>query len=434
MTRLAQPALYCMAAILPGLLHQPARAQVAESVVQPGPGFHLPTLGGSLTYALSASESVSSGIYQQGGPAVSSNVSGDAAYISESPTHPFSVIYSGAVLAANANQPTTVAQNLGLSQVLSTRQFRFTLTDQVNYLPLSPTTGLSGIAGLGDMGTNPPVTGPVTGQNPLTGYSPRVNNSTTLGVVGRLTGKTSLTGSGSFVMQRFTGDAGQSAGLVDSNNAVGSLGASHTLDARSSLGASYTRSKITYSPDTSASAFNVEGLNFNYSRQLTRSFGLDASVGPQWVKTSASGGNSSLNLATDIVAHYTNRATTAVATYVRGTNSGFGVTPGGFSDSIDSSASRRFFHVWNGAVTVNYTRTANPAGLGLPGFSLDTFVAGVQASRGINRTLSTFASYNAQHQSAGGVASTSGAFRGLYQVFAFGVTYSPRTVSLGESQ
>jgi hypothetical protein len=235
-------------------------------------------------------------------------------------------------------------------------------------------------------------------------------------------------------MQRFTGDASQTAGLVDSNNAVGSLGASHTLDARSSLGATYTLSKITYSPDTNASAFNVKGVNFNYSRQLTRGLGMDASIGPQWVSTAAAADHTSLDLATDIVVHYTNRATTAVASYVRGTNSGFGVTPGGFSDSLNTSASRGFFRVWNGAVTVNYTRTANPAGLNLPTFSLGTFVAGVQASRGITRTLSTFASYNAQHQSASGIASTSGAFRGLFQVFAFGVTYSPRTLALGENR
>ena len=433
MKRLARVVLPCLAAVAPHASQ--LLAQVAPAVVGPmaAPGFQLPTVGGSLSYAVNASESVSTGYYNQGGgAAASTNVSGDLAYLSRSKTHPFSAIYSGAVLAGESNQPTTVVQNLALSQVWLSRFWGLTATDAVSYLPSTATTGLSGVPGLGDEGVDPVQTGPVTGQGALTGYAPRVSNSSTLSVNRRLSGRTSVEGSGSFVLQRFTGD--DTVGLVDSNQAVGSFGGSHILDARSSVNGTYTLSKITYSPDAFSSAFNVQGVNFGYARRVNRDLSLDAGLGPQWVKTHFGGEHTSVNLATDVSLVYGSRKTMALVSYVRGTNSGFGVIPGGFSDSINSSARRTFYRIWNGALNLNYTHTSDPAALKLPSFSLKTLVAGTQVSRGLTRSISVYGSYNAQKQSTAGSANASAAFRGLFQVVAFGVTFSPRPRSLGESQ
>jgi hypothetical protein len=110
------------------------------------------------------------------------------------------------------------------------------------------------------------------------------------------------------------------------------------------------------------------------------------------------------------------------------------VTPGGFSDSVNTTARRSFFRIWSGSATVNYTQTSEPSALDLPNYSLGTLVAGVQVSRAISRTVSSYASYNAQRQTVSGAADTSGAFRGLFQVVAFGLTYSPRTLSFGENR
>jgi hypothetical protein len=426
--------LLAVVAMLPGL----GGAQVAESVVRgsTAPGFQLPKLGGSLSYAVNASESVSTGFYNQGdGPSVATNITGDLAYLSESRVHPFSAIYSGGVLAGNENQPTSVVQNLALSQVLITRLFDFTVTNSLNYLPATASTGLSGVAGQGDMGVDPPVTGPVTGQGALTSYAPRVSNGTTASVVRTITGKTSVQASGSFVLQRFTGD--DAAGLIDSNQVVGSGGASHILDARTSVSAGYSLSKITYSPDLFASAFEVQSLNFGYSRKLNRSLSVNASLGPQWVHIAAGGGRTALDLATDVVLQYGGERSSASASYVRGTNNGFGVTPGGFSDSVNTTARRSFFRIWSAAATGNYTQTSEPSALDLPNYALGTLVAGVQVSRAISRTVSTYASYNAQRQTVSGaadVAVASGAFRGLFQVVAFGLTYSPHMLSFGENR
>ena len=430
MKKLTQAVPLCLLAAVPGA----ARAQSAQSpadTVQsvPMPGFRLPTVGGNLTYAMNASQSVSTGLYANGDPTASSNFSGDLAYLSPSRRYPFSAVYSGALLAGTNGQPFQTVQNLALSQVFVHREWNLVVTDAVSYLPQSATVGLSGVAGLGDMGIDPVESGPTTGQAALTGYAPRVDNATTVSIDHKLGSRMSLQGSGSFVMQRFTDD---SPGLIDSNQAVGSLGATRSLDARSSINTNYTLSKITYSPDTFSSAFNVQSLNFGYSRQWTRSFSLDASLGPQWISTHLGGStHTSTELTTDIAAHYTNRLTSGSVSYVRGTNNGFGVIPGGFSDSINSTLHHTILRVWNTSATLNYTRTSDPAALGLPSFSLHTLVGGLQVSKSINRSLSGFASYNAQHQSTSGIADTSSAFQGLYQVVSVGITYAPRTVSLG---
>jgi succinate-acetate transporter protein len=115
---------------------------------------------------------------------------------------------------------------------------------------------------------------------------------------------------------------------------------------------------------------------------------------------------------------------------VRGTNNGFGVVAGGFSDSFSASANRTYYRMWNTAVTLSYTRTTNPPGLGLTGYALNTLVPAIQFSRAITRDVSTYGSYTAQHQSADSAAP--GAFRGLFQIVAFGVTYAPRSITFGD--
>ncbi len=426
---LAQAGLLCLAAGMPAV----ARGQVAEAAVRPiNIGFQLPSIGGNLNYAVRGSESFSTGYYRPGQTSIATNISGDLAYLSQSATHPISVIYSGGVIAANQNQPTYTFQNLAISQVLLTRLWSFTATDSVNYLPSSQTTGLSGVAGQGDLGVDPVQTGPVTGQGALTGYAPQVDNVIVGNASRRLTGKTSMQGTFSYLMQRFTSD---SPGLFESNQALGSFGVSHMLNARSSVSGDYTFSKVTYSSAAPSSGFNIESVSGTYSRRFNQNFSLDASLGPQWVTVQEDGGHTSLNLSIDLAAIYKTRKAVASVSYVRGTNSGFGVTRGGFSDSINSSANRTFLRIYNAAVSLNYTSTANLEGVGaaasLHEFRINTLVAGVQASRAITRTVSSYASYTAQHQSASGLANSSGAFQGLFQVFAFGLTYSPRGVSFG---
>ena len=58
--------------------------------------------------------------------------------------------------------------NMSVSQGYIARNWVFNISDSFSFLPQSPTTGLSGIAGVGDLGSTP-VQGPWKGR--LGGYS-----------------------------------------------------------------------------------------------------------------------------------------------------------------------------------------------------------------------------------------------------------------------
>ncbi len=156
------------------LLAPAGHAQAVPAATAPAPyqGFGVPDLRGNLTYALSASESVTTGYNGGNGTATSTNLSGDAAYLSRSETHPFSAAYSGGFLGSTSGpQPSTTFQNLSLSQVFRQKKWNFIVGDTVSYLPQSPTVGLSGIPGLGDLAIDPVQIGQGFGSGILSNYA-----------------------------------------------------------------------------------------------------------------------------------------------------------------------------------------------------------------------------------------------------------------------
>jgi hypothetical protein len=352
-------------------------------------------------------------------------------------------VYAGALLSATNGQPTTTVQSLALSQVLQLKSWEFTGSDAVSYLPESPGIGFAGVPGLGDVGAAPPVVGPITGQGVLTDYATRVTNSSVLAITHRWTARASIVGSGTYQILRFTG-TGENAvtttgtatpagyGFFDSNQALGSIGPTYQLNARSSVNGNYTYSRIDYT-GASGVALDVEGVNGGYTRQWGRWLTLEATAGPQWTKIGGAGAGdaTSTNVAVNAVGTIVNRRTTGTLSYIRGTNSGFGVAQGTFSDSVNSSLSRSFSRLWGGALTANYTRSKTLATPALPFFETNTFVSGVQGTRALSRVLSMYGSYNVERQSTGGDAALVGAFHGTSQIIGFGVTYAPHPFSLG---
>jgi hypothetical protein len=67
---------------------------------------------------------------------------------------------------------------------------------------------------------------------------------------------------------------------------------------------------------------------------------------------------------------------------------------------------------------------------GVPSYSSNTYVEGIQVSRAIARSLSAFASYTLEDQSFS-AASAIDLFSGLSQVVGLGITYSPSALHLG---
>ena len=196
LARLLLPALLFVM-VAPSMLGQALPAAEAAPI---STGFALPRAAGTLNYAVSASEGLSWGLYGNQGAASGTSLTGDLGYISNSKLYPFSAVFSGghSWSTTGSGQPSYSFLNLGMSQVLNVKKWSIVVSDGANYIPATPTTGLSGVPGVGDLGVSPVQVGADTGQGILTNYSSRVNDTVTGGVQRPLTGKTSFSASGSY--------------------------------------------------------------------------------------------------------------------------------------------------------------------------------------------------------------------------------------------
>lgn len=417
---------------------QAAPAAIATPTVGP----NLPNLDGIVHYALTASEFAQLGYYGPGQVTSSTALSGDVAYNSKSMVRPFSLIFAGGLLLPNqGGQGVSTYQNIAVSQGLVTRHWVFNIADSFSFLPESPTTGLSGIPGVGDLGSVPvqgPGAGPAGGV--LTVSGDRIGNSLSGSVERQLSRDTSISGGGSWSKLHFLAED-KGAGL-DNSSVSGTVAANRRLDARSSASLGAVYSAFSYSGPGAGLAtpsFTSEGINVSYSRVLSRTLSLSASIGPQWVSSSNSaliptrvfaGGSASLS--------YSRRYTNASLSYSRGVGGGSGALPGSISDSISAGAGRTYGRNWSAGVSGAYARTSgltdlSAIGLGGPVNAVfNTVYGGVQVSRRISSNLSGYASYTASYQTTNNSFAAQNALSGISQTFGAGITFTPRSTRLGQ--
>ena len=402
-----------------------AFTQAVPVVTTPAPyeGFRLPDIKGTLSYSLSASESVLFGYNGQPGSGANAytNFSGNLAYLSQSTTKPTSIVYSGGYLLGTSNQRSDPFQNLSLSQSFRSKSWNLALVDSVSYLPETPSAGLSGIPGVGDLGITPAPVTTSNGLGILTTYNTQVSNVAGATLTRFLTGSTSVTGTGSYSIQRFTGDG---VGL-DSNQTSATASVQHRIDARDSFGVGYTYSKSTY--QNSVLSFYTQGGFLQYTREFTRRLTASVSAGPQYV---GSGNNTisapSTNLQASATVNYELRRFHTSVLYSRGVNNGSGVLLGARSDSLDATISGRLNRVLGASALVGYNHSTSLASPYYPSFSNQGIVASGQLSRSLGRFFSVFGSYTIERQGISGTSAVPNAFNGLSQIASFGITYSPR--------
>ena len=317
-------------------------------------------------------------------------------------------------------------------------RWTFVLSDSVNYMPGTSTTGLSGVPGIGDLGLTPVQVGPDTGQGILTNYSNRIGNATSASIQRPVTGKTSFNAPGSYTISRFLSGSGGHASNsgLDSDSASGQGGINHQFNSRNSLGGNFAYSYFNYPGQTfglPVASFASQTASLQYTRQLTRKFSLNASSGPEWTKVNLPGGGLSISLYADVSLAYSGRFSRMSLAFVRSTNGGSGVIGGTLADAVSFTTARTFARVWNCAFTAAYTHSSSLAGLG--SYTFDTTIAGVQVSRAIGHSISGYASYTLENQSSqeGSAASAIDAFTGFSSVLGFGLTYSPMAIHLGHS-
>jgi hypothetical protein len=426
-------------------LGQAVPAGIATIDTAPNP---LP-LDGVLHYELSASEILQLGYFASGQVTGTSALSGDVAYTAKSTARPFSMIFSGGLLLPNqSGQGVTTYENLSASQGYVTRHWVFNLTDSFSFLPQSPTTGLSGIPGTGDIGVVP-VAGPGEGAagGVLTVSGNRIGNSLSGSGERQITPGTSISGAGSWTVLHFVDS--QATGL-NYSQISGTAALNHRFDSRTSASVNAVYSVFDYSGPQAGPTepnFQTRGINVSFQRLLSRTLSVSASAGPEWI--SSSNGAlipSTLNVAATGSLTYSQRFTNVYLTYTRGVNGGSGVLPGALSDSIGFGGGRTYGRNWVLSITGAYTRSSGLTNLatltslqGIPATSItpvnevfDTIYAGVQARRRITTNLSGFLSYTAQNQSTNYSLSGVNAFSGTSQTFGFGVSFSPRSTRLGQ--
>jgi hypothetical protein len=400
-------------------------------------GFALPTTLGTLQYAVSASQSLIWGYYGNSGVAADTNLTGDLAYLSNSKKHPFSMVLAGGRSFSESGQASYSFVNLGLSQVASLGRWNFVLSDNVSYLPGTPAGGLTGIPGVGDLGVSQVQVGNDLGQGVLTNYSDRVTNTAAGSVSRQLTGKTALNASASYSLMRLsTGtNSGSSSGAGLDNDAVtGGGGFTHEIDVRNIYGANYSYSDYTYPGGNSfgipTPGFVSQTVSGTYTHQFTRKLSTTIAAGPQFTSVANSGSSSSLSLFVNATASYAGKESTASLLFNRSTNTGYGSNGGALSNSLVFSVNHKLAVVWNLSGSASYTGSSGLPVVGVPAYSSNTYVEGIQISRAVARSLSAYASYTVEDQSYTATSAID-LFSGLSQVVGFGVTYSPSALHLG---
>ena len=420
---------------------------VPTAVAAASPNPYLPSLDGIVHYALTASELVQRGLFGTGSTYESTALSGDVSYQGKSVTLPFSLLFAGGVLLPNQQgQGFTTYQNIAVSQGLVTRTWNLNLSDSFSFLPQSPTTGLSGIPGVGDLGVVPtqgPAYGPAGGI--LSNSGDEIGNTVTGSVERQLGHVTSASGSASWSKLYFLNSGSNPYG-IDTSQIVGQVGLNRSINARSSASLNAVYAVYDFSGPAAilyAPSFQTRGLNLSYQRTLTRSLNVGASVGPQWVSSSNSALiPSTVNVAISANLSYVHRYTNATLSYSRGVNGGSGVLPGALSDSFSAGVGRPYGRDWAVSLTASYIRTsgleqfATGSTSGPSSAVFETEYGGVQVTRRISNSLSGFASYTLQNQSfnnlyAAGTGSQN-AFGGTSQIFGIGITYIPRSTRLGQ--
>lgn len=433
--------------ILPVLLSLAAAPYVRAQDQTPSPisntmptadfGFNLPTRLGTLTYSLSASGYAQTG-YGNGGVYAGAAGSGNLAYLSTSERDPFSLVYSGGFLYSGtpgyAN--TSTYQDLAFSQVFKTRKWVFVISDALSYLPDSPTTGLSGVAGVGDIGVYPVQTGVAPTESILTYYGRRVGNGLSGSASYQMTASTDLNASGSWEVLRFIGNSNPG---LDSNQYSGSAGIDHRIDALNSisLDANYNRQNY---PGYPGAVIQSDGLSVSYTRTWSRAITTSVAIGPERSYGEGFGSFASvgignfppeLNVSGSATVNYAGRRLGAYAAYSRGVNAGSGVVFGALTDTVTIGASRTLSPNWNLGVNASYSHNVSLAEFDGVQPRTETVFGGIQVSRRLTETLSCYGSYTAADQSLTEAPGAANAFSGLSNTFAAGITFSPAPLHRG---
>jgi hypothetical protein len=391
-----------------------APAQAVPAATGPGG----PLLNGNLHYAFRYSQTADFGSSLGDWQTSSSSVSLE--YAPENQRHPFSANYVGGYswTLSGPTYSTGLFQHLMLSQAFDWRKWNIRIGDDVSYRPQAPTTGFSGIPGIGEpigeFGSNPP-----SNQSILTVNSRVIENAASGELEHEIKNGSYVSAGGGNDLLRYPDGSG-----LDTNTQMANAGLAWRLNARNGVSSEYRFSQFSY-PGYGFSFMTHSGL-LGFKRIWSKKVTSDVSAGPQWTGSSEGTGiPSSIGTAVVAAVNYEFHFDSAGLSFSRGTNGGSGYLFGSESDNVGANVSRRVGRDLNIGIEGSYQRTA---GLENSGITSARY-GGAQVNWRIGRYLGVFASYTAMDQSSSSALPAS-ALGQLMHVVGFGIEYSPRETHL----
>jgi hypothetical protein len=391
-------------------------AQVVPATTAPIPL----TLSGTLSYSLGYTQTADFYGGSQGAGQIAI-LSGEAAYGNSSPARPFTLMYSGGDMwnIAGASGESGVFQNMMVSQGFVGLKQGLTLSDSVSYMPEAPTTGFSGIPGVGTLPGLP--TQPTL--SILTLNTPSVLNATSATYTHTIDRATSIGGNGSYQILRFPDGGGLE---MDSWQAGPQI--TWRLNALNSISAQYAYSRITYP----GSRFNMDTQSamFGLQRTWNRRFQTNVSAGPQWIQSSDSAiVPFSTYLTLNASATYAINSTSASLSYFRSATGGAGVETqfGVEENDIIANLTRQLNRNLSLNATFSYMLTGQLQlnTVSQPTGATNAEIGGVGATQRLSKYITVNASYTGIQQSSGSTLPAN-AINGFSQMISFGIAYAPR--------
>lgn len=341
--------------------------------------------------------------------------SGEVEYLNGKERTPFSLTYSGGYIfgISGIDTGTGVFQHFLISQGFVVRHGAISLTDNFGLYPGSPTTGFSGIPGVGTFPglPEPPI-------EPILALTTRMLNNTADATVSHsITYNTNFSFTGDYETLRFPAGGG-----LDTNQ-VGLLAQINWhLNALSSASVLYNFSRSTYlgSPFT----IETQSIEPGYTRAWSR-----------WLKTSASGGPELIHSNNDLVVPpstgiaanaqvtYTAKSQSASLNYQRSVTAGAeeGSTIGIRNNDASANFSRTFGKNLSIGATGSYFQTQGLVQTGV----VNGKFGGVNVTRRFGEDITLSANYTAIVQTSS-LSLPSVALQGLVQEFGFNIAYHPR--------
>ena len=282
-----------------------------------------------------------------------SNVSASAAYNNADIVLPFAMQYAGGYTwnLAGPDYQSGQFHRMDLSQGFVHRRWKLNLRDNVAYLPQSPTTGFSGMPGIGEI-IGAPNPNPPTSQTILTINTHVLNNAAEGAFEHTLSPSTSLVIGGTSGVLHYPDGNG-----IETRSTDGNATLLWNLTKRTAILGGYRFDQFDY-PGTNLTIHTQTGLA-GVRHLFTRNLIMDLQGGPLLVNSTVSAAvPKTLTYYANASMTYQKRLNSLSGSYLHGSNGGSGYMLGGIVDYAQGNFQHHFGQSMILGFTGGYNRTS----------------------------------------------------------------------------